>query len=155
KTYKQSWTASRSLTRHADWTLKEYVCEENNKVPGSRFPVPGSAPPTSEPETGNREPGTRKIAFARVFPAPGGVQIFMANRDGSNERALLTSPDTDYNPVWSPDQSSIVFTSDRSGQADLYRAKPDGSNLERLTDDPAYDDQAAFSPDGKQLAFVT
>src|SRR5262245_42170125 len=42
KTYKQSWTASRSLTRHADWTLKEYVCEENNKVPGSRFPVPGS-----------------------------------------------------------------------------------------------------------------
>src|SRR5262249_24109026 len=86
KTYKQSWTASRSLTRHADWTLKEYLCEENNKVPGSRFPVPGSAPPTSEPGTGNREPGTRKIAFARVFPAPGGVQIFMANRDGSNER---------------------------------------------------------------------
>lgn len=32
RTYKQSWTASRTLTRHADWTLKEYVCEENNKI---------------------------------------------------------------------------------------------------------------------------
>jgi len=32
KTYKQPWTASRTLTRHADWALKEYVCEENNKI---------------------------------------------------------------------------------------------------------------------------
>jgi len=32
KTYQQPWTASRTLTRHPDWTLKEYVCEENNKI---------------------------------------------------------------------------------------------------------------------------
>ena len=32
KTYTQPWTASRTLTRHPDWTLKEYVCEENNKI---------------------------------------------------------------------------------------------------------------------------
>ncbi|HZR25347.1 MAG TPA: hypothetical protein VFA59_17255 [Vicinamibacterales bacterium] len=32
KTYKQPWTASRTLTRHPEWTLKEYVCEENNKI---------------------------------------------------------------------------------------------------------------------------
>ena len=32
KTYKASWTASRTLTRHPEWTLKEYVCEENNKI---------------------------------------------------------------------------------------------------------------------------
>ena len=32
KTYRQAWTASRTLTRHPDWTLKEYVCEENNKI---------------------------------------------------------------------------------------------------------------------------
>jgi len=32
KTYKQPWSASRTLTRHPDWTLKEYVCEENNKI---------------------------------------------------------------------------------------------------------------------------
>ena len=32
KTYTQSWNASRTLTRHPDWALKEYVCEENNKI---------------------------------------------------------------------------------------------------------------------------
>ena len=32
KTYTQPWTATRKLTRHPEWTLKEYVCEENNKI---------------------------------------------------------------------------------------------------------------------------
>ena len=32
RTYTHAWSASRTLTRHADWTLKEYVCEENNKI---------------------------------------------------------------------------------------------------------------------------
>src|ERR1041385_6331695 len=74
KTYSQPWTAARTLTRHPDWTLKEYVCEENNKI---------------------KAPGPASIAFARVFPAPGGVQLFIANRDGSDERPLLASADTD------------------------------------------------------------
>jgi hypothetical protein len=36
KTYQQSWTSSRVLTRHPEWTLKEYVCEENNKITRDR-----------------------------------------------------------------------------------------------------------------------
>src|SRR4029079_9668287 len=32
KTYREPWTATRQLTRHPEWTLKEYVCEENNKI---------------------------------------------------------------------------------------------------------------------------
>jgi TolB protein len=95
------------------------------------------------------------IAVARTFGNPGQVGIFIAASDGGDERPLLSSPATDYDPVWAPDGSSIVFTSDRSGSADLYRVKPDGSSLERLTTDPAYDDQAAFAPDSRQLVFVS
>src|SRR5947208_4070929 len=98
---------------------------------------------------------THKIVFARVFPNAGQLGLFIAASDGSDERPLLASKDLDYDPVWAPDGSSIVFTSERDGSAELYRVKPDGSSLERLTNDPAYDDQAAFSPDGKQLVFVT
>lgn len=39
RTYRSTWTSSRVLTRHPEWTLKEYVCEENNKItkePGAR-----------------------------------------------------------------------------------------------------------------------
>jgi Tol biopolymer transport system component len=104
---------------------------------------------------GAAAPGPEKIVFARVFPQPGQIGLFIAAADGSDERPLLASPDIDYDAAWSPDGASIVFTSERGGSADLYRVKADGSGLEQLTDSPAYDDQAAFSPDGKQLVFVT
>jgi TolB protein len=100
-------------------------------------------------------PDPQRIVFARVFPVPGQIGLFVANADGSGEHPLLAAPDIDYNPAWSPDGAWLAFTSERDGSADLYRVKPDGSALERLTDSPAYDDQAAFSPDGRQLVFVT
>jgi TolB protein len=97
----------------------------------------------------------QKIVFARVFPRPGQIVLYIAAADGSKERPLLNVRDVDYDPVWAPDGASIVFTSEREGSADLFRVKPDGTGLERLTDDPSYDDQAAFSPDGRQLVFVS
>jgi Tol biopolymer transport system component len=97
----------------------------------------------------------QKIAFARVFPNAGQLKLFIASSDGNDERPLLTSSNLDYDPAWSPDGASIVFTSERAGSADLFRVNPDGSGLERLTDDPAYDDQAAFSPDARQIVFVS
>ena len=100
-------------------------------------------------------PGPQQIVFARVFPQPGQIGLFVAAADGSDEHPLLASRAVDYDAAWSPDGASIVFTSEREGSADLFRVKPDGTGLERLTDSPAYDDQAAFSPDGKRLVFVT
>ena len=95
------------------------------------------------------------ITITRVFPQPGQLALFIADADGANERPLVEASVADYDGVWSPDGSTILFTSERNGSADLYRVQTDGSELERLTDDPAYDDQAAFSPDGNQLVYVT
>jgi Tol biopolymer transport system component/ABC-type molybdate transport system substrate-binding protein len=96
-----------------------------------------------------------QIAFTRVFPNAGQIGLFVASADGSGERQLFDSAGFDYDATWSPDGTTIVYTSDREGSPDLFRIKPDGTGRERLTDDPAYDDQAAFSPDGAALAFVS
>lgn len=97
----------------------------------------------------------QQIALTRVFPNAGQIGMFIANADGSGERALFDTPGIDYNPTWSPDGATIFYASDREGSPDLFRIKPDGTGRERLTDHPAYDDQPAVSPDGSRLAFVS
>jgi Tol biopolymer transport system component len=81
--------------------------------------------------------------------------LYVANRDGGEERPLLEPVGNNYSASYSADGEWIVFTSERAGSADIYRVKPDGSALVRLTDHPALDDQAALSPDGRTLAFVS
>jgi Tol biopolymer transport system component len=98
--------------------------------------------------------GAPTIAFASLT----GVRpnVFIADADGSNARPLLAPNDYDnFNASFSQSGDWIVFTSDRSGSADVYRVHADGSGLERLTDNPAFDDQGVLSPDGSSLAFVS
>jgi Tol biopolymer transport system component len=100
-------------------------------------------------------PDPQSLAITRVFPQPGQLGLFIAAADGTNERPLGDPLGSDYDAAFAPDGTSLVFTSERDGSADLYRMKPEGGGVERLTDSPSYDDQAAFSPDGRQVAFVT
>jgi hypothetical protein len=81
-------------------------------------------------------PQPRKISFARGGGVlPGTMQLFISASDGSDDHPLLAVSHDDYDPVWSPDGKSIVFTSDRNGSGDLFRVDPDGTNLTQLTSD--------------------
>ena len=86
---------------------------------------------------------------------PTQAALYIANADGTGEHALSLPGSFDYDPSWSPAGDWIVFTSERTGPAELFRIHPDGSGLEQLTDVPAYNDQAAFSADGKRIVFVS
>src|SRR5690606_2789460 len=83
------------------------------------------------------------------------TDIFVADADGSNARALFPDAALDYNASFSADGEWVIFTSERDGSADIYRARADGSRLERLVGSPAFDDQASLSPNGRYLAFVS
>jgi TolB protein len=65
------------------------------------------------------------IAYASVAPLD--ADIFPAAADGSEAKPFLPSPAQDWNPSFSHDGRWVVFTSTRSGSADISRAHPDGS----------------------------
>src|SRR3989454_11966787 len=74
------------------------------------------------------------ILFSRLAPVQTG--LFLANGDGSGERALLPVTGLDYSPALSADRQWIVFTSERNGSADRFRVNRDGAGLGALTDGP-------------------
>src|SRR3970282_286175 len=77
-----------------------------------------------------------EIGFASFPPLQ--ADIFVADADGSKARPLAADRELDYNASFTPDGQSIVFTSTRSGSADIYRMRLDRSHLEPLTDHPTF-----------------
>ena len=53
---------------------------------------------------------------------PPNWDIYLFDKPGEPPRRLTDDPALDYNAVFSPDGGWIVFTSERTGDAELYRA---------------------------------
>jgi len=93
-------------------------------------------------------------SFSRgyVWPIHPGYEIYRANADGSNLRALTNSPGYDAEATIAPD-GLIVFTSVRDGDMEIYSMKGDGSDVRRLTNRVGPDGGPFFSFDGRRIAF--
>jgi Tol biopolymer transport system component len=69
------------------------------------------------------------------------------------QRWLTRTASVDRQPCYSPDGSTLVFSSNRGGNVDLWRVSRASGALRRLTEDPADDWDPAFSPDGRLLVW--
>lgn len=94
---------------------------------------------------------TGRVVFTRSVG--GNFDLWMVTTTGV--RRLTTDPAADFGASWSPDGSSVVFVSDRSGNPDLYILELRSRTVTKLTNTVNQaEDAPAWSPDGDQIAFV-
>ena len=91
------------------------------------------------------------------------LDIYVADRDGSNKQRLTNNGATNWSPSWHPDGKHIVFSSNMDDWREDYNAF--GSNFEiylinikskeliRLTNNKTFDSFPVFSKDGKKITF--
>lgn len=85
----------------------------------------------------------------------GGSNIWILDLARGVRTRLTFDPSTNLRPIWSPDGSRIVFSSNRKGSFHIYQKASNGAGAEELLLDSGADEQAeSWSPDGKYLAFL-
>lgn len=92
------------------------------------------------------------IVFTR---AENGVQnIWLMNADGSNPQQLTNASGDNVDPVWSPDENRIAFSSNRSGEREIYILDLNEENERHLeTGVSDLGGRIDWSPDGRWIAF--
>ncbi len=107
--------------------------------------------PSTEAEPTKGPAYSRTSRYRWEFPES--MDLFRANRDGSDLVRLTDAPGYDAEASYSPDGSSIVFTSFRDGDGEIYIMDADGKNPRRITHSKGYDGGPFFSPDGKRIIY--
>jgi dipeptidyl aminopeptidase/acylaminoacyl peptidase len=83
------------------------------------------------------------------------ANIWVADTDGTKESHVvqLTRGDHDSEPVWSPDDRTLVFTRAQHGPPQLFAIEVAGGEARQLTHRPRGASTALFSHDGRRIAF--
>lgn len=103
---------------------------------------------------GSWSPTGDEVVFSARHDGRNDSDIFVADADGTNPRALTDAPSNESRPDWSPDGARIVFDSDRDGDREIFVVAVDGSGLRQLTDNDSDDDFARWSPTGDGIVFT-
>ncbi len=80
-------------------------------------------------------------------------QLYVINRDGTNDRRITNDAFNNYMADWSPDNRQIAFVSDRTGNEEIFVMNSDGSGQRNLSNSPARDIHPYWTPDGRSLYF--
>lgn len=96
--------------------------------------------------------GANRLIFDALDSYQNIGEAVPADRFGQ-QRWLTRGKSIDRQPNYSPDGSTLVFSSNRSGNIDLWLLSVATGSLKRLTEDPADDWDPAFSPDGRLLVW--
>lgn len=98
-----------------------------------------------------------KSLLAENLVAPTHMEVFIANVDGSDMRAVTNLEQANWAPNFLPDGKNFIFCSNheykRGFPFNMYIANADGSKIEKISRDKGFDAFPMFSPDGKKFVF--
>jgi dipeptidyl aminopeptidase/acylaminoacyl peptidase len=82
------------------------------------------------------------------------TNLWTVSLDGSKHMPLLSSKDSHYGAVFSPDGTQLAYLSGKEGEVQIYVRDMASGQTARVTDVAMPPNGLSFSPDGKQLAFA-
>lgn len=101
-------------------------------------------------------PDGKRLAIDVDTSSSASGDIWLVDLATASFSRFTFDPASDINPIWSPDGSRIVFSSNRSGEYSLYIKPADGSSNEQLLEGVASNTAELpgdWSRDGKSLIF--
>jgi len=144
------WSPDGTRLAYVSFEQRKPVVYVQSIVTGARQAVANFFGSNSAPAW---SPDGRRLAV--VLSKDGGSQMNLINADGSGQPVrIASSTSIDTEPNFSPDGSTILFTSDRGGSPQIYRIPVSGGPVQRVTFDGAYNVSARHSPDGKSFSFI-
>lgn len=106
---------------------------------------PDFVPPEAEDE-GQESPG--QLLIPQLFVAP-------ISDPAAAQQLTTMVGSTMSRPVWTPDSTRIIFTSNQDGDSDLYVIPVGGGVPQALTNNDASDTNPTISPDGRTVVFAS
>lgn len=99
-------------------------------------------------------PDRRRIVFSSTADGRN-YDLWLADADGRNVRALTTDSVPETAPTWTPDGQRIVFTTTARREGDqIAIINTDGTGRRTLSVPPGNAESPVVSPDGRWVAFI-
>jgi Tol biopolymer transport system component len=118
---------------------------------GTATLIPGSVAGDADPQSAHG-----RIVFTSYRDNPTSSEIYSMKNDGTDVLRLTNNPALDFAPTLSPDGSTVVFASLRTGTSRLWSMASDGTSpVQLVTGSTQYTPETnpRFSPDGARILF--
>ncbi|MBQ7448586.1 MAG: S9 family peptidase [Paludibacteraceae bacterium] len=135
---------------------KKPIGKQQPKIENRRFSAEalwamgriGSA--SQNPQTGQI---AYNVTYYSVEENRSNSELFLIDKDGTNQRQLTTTSLRETDPQWMQD-GRIAFLSNENGSSQVWAMDKNGKNKKQLTNFKDDIEGFCFSPDGKKILFI-